>query len=162
MKRKTCKVAKQVVTMLLCAGLVGGSLPMDVLAEEIQTTQVNVETGEEAGAETEVQAESETGAETEAQAEPETGAETEAQAEPETGAEEEAGTPSTDSVSDGNGIALMSQSASASHIATYVGKIPEGTEWEAGVTEDTFSEAYSTLGGLGGQIMRSGYRDHPG
>ena len=39
MKQKTCKVAKQVVTMLLCAGLIGGSLPMDVLAEEMQTMQ---------------------------------------------------------------------------------------------------------------------------
>ena len=121
MKRKTCKVAKQVVTMLLCAGLIGGSLPMDVLAEEIQTTQGNVETGEEAGAETE------------------------AQAEPEPGVEEEAVTPLTDSVSDGNVIALMSQSASASHIATYVGKIPQGIEWETGVKEDTFGEAYSTV-----------------
>ena len=32
MKQKTCKVAKTVLTLLLCAGLTAGSVPIDALA----------------------------------------------------------------------------------------------------------------------------------
>ena len=39
MKQKTCKVAKTVLTLLLCAGLTAGSVPIDALAADVQSEQ---------------------------------------------------------------------------------------------------------------------------
>ena len=39
MKQKICKVAKTVLTLLLCAGLTAGSVPIDALAADVQSEQ---------------------------------------------------------------------------------------------------------------------------
>ena len=51
MKQKTCKVAKTVLTLLLCAGLTAGSVPIDALAADVQSEQPvgGTETDTEAG-----------------------------------------------------------------------------------------------------------------
>lgn len=53
MKQKTCKVAKTVLTLLLCAGLTAGSVPIDALAADVQSEQPvgGTETDTEAGTE---------------------------------------------------------------------------------------------------------------
>ena len=134
MKQKTCKVAKTVLTLLLCAGLTAGSVPIDALAADVQSEQPvgGTETDTEAGTEGNTQS---------------TGSVSDGNVvikeREETGTE--CGAPQADSVSEGDGIALISLEASNTHIATYTGKIPEGITWDADVTVDTFSESYSAV-----------------
>ena len=134
MKQKTCKVAKTVLTLLLCAGLTAGSVPIDALAADVQSEQPvgGTETDTEAGTEGNTQS---------------TGSVSDGNVvikeREETGTE--SGAPQADSVSEGDGIALISLEASNTHIATYTGKIPEGITWTADVTVDTFSESYSAV-----------------
>lgn len=134
MKQKTCKVAKTVLTLLLCAGLTAGSVPIDALAADVQSEQPvgGTETDTEAGTEGNTQS---------------TGSVSDGNVvikeREETGTE--SGAPQADSVSEGDGIALISLEASNTHIATYTGKIPEGITWAADVTVDTFSKSYSVV-----------------
>lgn len=134
MKQKTCKVVKTVLTLLLCAGLTAGSVPIDALAADVQSEQPvgGTETDTEAGTEGNTQS---------------TGSVSDGNVvikeREETGTE--SGAPQADSVSEGDGIALISLKASNTHIATYTGKIPEGITWDADVTVDTFSESYSAV-----------------
>ena len=134
MKQKTCKVAKTVLTLLLCAGLTAGSVPIDALAADVQSEQPvgGTETDTEAGTEGNTQSTGSVSDGNVVRKERE-----------ETGTE--SGAPQADSVSDGDGIALISLEASNTHIATYTGKIPEGITWAADVTVDTFSKSYSVV-----------------
>ena len=97
MKQKTCKVAKTVLTLLLCAGLTAGSVPIDALAADVQSEQPvgGTETDTEAGTEGNTQS---------------TGSVSDGNVvikeREETGTE--SGAPQADSVSEGDGIALIS------------------------------------------------------
>ena len=100
MKQKTCKVAKTVLTLLLCAGLTAGSVPIDALAADVQSEQPvgGTETDTEAGTEGNTQS---------------TGSVSDGNVvikeREETGTE--SGAPQADSVSEGDGIALISLEA---------------------------------------------------